>query len=221
MTFVRQKNVKIDWNSNFAYIIGVIASDGYITKDNSYVRFNLKDRELVENIKRGLGLKNKISYYSPKDRKVGWYSFEFGDRNFCEFLISIGIKNNKSTTIEKVKIPNMFFPDFCRGLFDGDGSFFSRWDKRRPSSFRFTITFASASKPFIFWLENELKKLYSLVGSVRRGDGVFRLAYEKKSTIKLFDIMYHSNNLLFLSRKHNKMMEAFEKDPNSYFKIIK
>jgi len=217
MTFKTQNKVEIDWNQDFAYIIGVIASDGCLAKNNSYVRFNQKDRELVENVKEGLNLDNKISYYSPKDRDVGWYRFEFGDRNFCEFLISIGIESNKSNTIEKVDVPTQYFPDFCRGLFDGDGSFCSRWDKRRPSSFRFTTAFASASKPFIEWLETKLKKLYSLTGSNRKGDHVFRLTYEKKATLKLFDIMYHSDNLLFLTRKHDKMIKAFKKDPHLEF----
>lgn len=217
MTFERQKKVEIDWNPDFAYVIGVIASDGYLTKDNSYVCFSLKDRELVENIKEALKINNKISYYSPKNKDSGWYNLEFGDRNFCDFLISIGIENNKSTTIKKVDVPTQYFPDFCRGFFDGDGTFYSRWDKRRPSSFRFTVTFASASRLFIVWLEAKLKELYSLNGSLRRGDKVFRLSYEKSSTLRLFDIMYYSDNLLFLSRKYHKMIEAFVKDPNFNF----
>ncbi len=218
MTFKRQNKVKIDWNPDFAYIIGVIASDGCLTKNNSYVSFNQKDRELIENVKEGLDLDNKISYYSPKDRDVGWYRFEFGDRNFCEFLNSIGIKNNKSTTIKKVEVPAQYLADFCRGLFDGDGSFFSYWDKRRPNTFRFTSTFASASKPFLTWLKSRLKESYSLTGSVvRKGDRVFRISYEKKSTLKLFDVMYYSDDLLFLTRKHDKMIKAFRKDPNLNF----
>lgn len=56
--------VNIIWRANFAYAIGLIASDGCLSKDGSHIDFTSKDLEQVENFRKVLGLKNRIGLKS-------------------------------------------------------------------------------------------------------------------------------------------------------------
>lgn len=165
---------------------------------------------MVENLKTSLSLQNRIVERLTK-RGTKNFVIQFGDKAFYTFLNQIGITPAKSKTIKHVKIPNQFFHDFLRGFFDGDGTFYTFWDKRWPSSFGYQISFASASSVFIKWLQIRLKQLYHVKGFIRIGDGVFNLRYVKGDSRKLFSVMYHTNGL-FLKRKYDKIINALEQD---------
>lgn len=212
MRYKNQERVKREWSSNFAYAIGLIASDGNIRKDKSYVKFASKDLDLINHFQKGLSVKNKITKRQLSDRF--WYTVEVGDKIFCEFLNSIGLHPCKSKTIQFVTVPDEYFADFVRGVFDGDGTFYSSWDTRWPNSFVFQISFASASYDFIHWFQSKLTKLYDVKGFIRQGDGVFNLRYVKGDSRRLFDVMYYRNDILFLNRKYKKIKDAFEIDTN-------
>lgn len=72
------------------------------------------------------------------------------------------------------------------------------------------MSFASASYTFIEWLKNKLSGLYKVKGFIRKGDGVFNLRYVKGDTQRLSEIMYYSQNLLFLNRKFDKIKQVLE-----------
>ena len=99
-----------------------------------------------------------------------------------------------------------------RGLFDGDGTFYTFWDTRWPNSFGFQISFASASKDFIEWLKVKNSTLFGVKGFIRKGKAVYNLRYVKGDTRKLFKTMYYDKHLLFLTRKREKMVKSFKKD---------
>ncbi len=118
--------VDIRWSGDFAYAIGLIATDGWLNKDGRHIGFISKDRELVEKFKGALGVKNTITLHARGgeiDKK--YFGIHVGDKTFYKFLNSIGITPAKSKTIQKVDIPNDYFVDFLRGVFDGDGSFYT------------------------------------------------------------------------------------------------
>ncbi|MDP3729413.1 MAG: LAGLIDADG family homing endonuclease [bacterium] len=118
----------------------------------------------------------------------------------------------KSKTIKSVKVPRRYFPDFLRGLFDGDGTFYTFWDKRWPRSFSFKLSVASASLAFINWLKEKLSQYYGVKGYMHKGDGVYHLEYVKGDSKKLFRVMYYSKNVLCFSKKYNKMKTALKLD---------
>ena len=168
---------------------------------------------MIDNLKKSLKLKNKIGKYARGGEKEKRYYFvSFGDIFFYKFLNEIGLTSAKSKTIKSVRVPDSYFSDFLRGLFDGDGSFYTYWDKRWPNSFGFKLSFASASVNFVNWLKEKLTELYGVKGYFHKGAGVMNLEYTKGDTKKLFSIMYHSNNILFLKRKYFKIKTAIEKD---------
>ena len=208
-----QRKVKIGWSQNFAYAIGLIASDGWLSSNKRHIGFASKEVELVENLKSALALTNRISRSGRGGETVKkYFKIEFGDKAFYRFLNRIGITPAKSKTIESVRVPDKFFADFLRGLFDGDGTFYSFWDKRWQKSFCFKLSFASASLNFLNWLKTKLSQLYWVKGYIHKGDGVFNLEYVKGDSKRLFNVMYHEENILRLGRKYDKMKNALEQD---------
>lgn len=201
--------VKIKWSSNFAYAIGLLTSDGYLHKDGRHLGFVSKDLELAQNFKKALNLSNEIGKAARGGEITKKYFIvRFGDKNFHQYLNTIGLTSAKSKTIQHVAVPKKYFADFLRGLYEGDGSFWTFWDKRWPNSFGYKLTFASASKNFIEWLEISLRKFYGVKGYMHNGKGVFEIRYVKGTSIKLFETMYYKPNLLLLKRKYDKIKNA-------------
>ncbi|HOI60231.1 MAG TPA: LAGLIDADG family homing endonuclease [Candidatus Pacearchaeota archaeon] len=198
----------MDCSPEIAYIIGLIATDGYLSKDGRHIEFTSKDLELIEKFKKILKLKNKISIKSDGKTKNTYYRIQFGNVKFYKYLNGIGITNNKSKTIDKVIIPQEYFYDFLRGHFDGDGSFYSYFDKRWKNSFMFYISFHSASKNHLEWIRKEIHSRIMIKGSLTKGNREYSLRFAKKETLKLFYEMYYDSNIFFLERKYNKIRNA-------------
>ena len=208
-----QKKVNTTWCNDLAYAIGLIATDGCLNKDGRHIWFSSKDSQLIETFKKSLNLSNKIGKYARGGETEKRYSYiAFGDINFYKFLNGIGLAPAKSKTIKRVDVPQPYFPDFFRGLFDGDGSFYTFQDKRWPNSFSFKLSIASASLNFLIWLKNLLTQYYGVKGYLHKGAGVWNLEYTKGDTKKLFTVMYYSNNVLRLDRKYYKLRDAITED---------
>mgnify|MGYP000123670290 CR=1 FL=1 len=208
-----QNKIRISWSPKFAYAIGLITSDGCLSSDRRHIIFKSIDKELVENIKIALSLKNKIGRSTRGGERIKkYFNIQFGDIIFYQFLNRIGLESAKSKTIKKVKVPDEFFVDFLRGLFDGDGTFYSSWDKRWPNSFVFQMSFSSASLDFLKWLKLKLTTFYKVRGFICKGKGVFNLRYTKGYSKKLFSKMYYDENLLILLRKYVKIKNTLFQD---------
>ena len=201
----------IEWSSPFTYCIGLITSDGNLSKDGRHIIFTSKDEKLVETFRDCLGLKNKISHKGRGGSKEKKYSFlQFSDKNFYEFLLRLGLTPAKSKTVGPLKIKNMYFADFLRGVFDGDGNLNIF---RHPESqyLQLRVRFFSASSNFINWLQNKNMQLLHIKGFQRKMEGEIELAYATADSIKLLNFMYYKGCKHFLERKHKKAM-LFLKD---------
>ena len=207
------KPINQSWSPRLAYAIGVLTSDGYLKKDGRHIGLTSKDLELIEHLQGALGSAYRVSRSGRGgETEKKNYRLEFSNTRFYRFLTSIGLTPAKSKTIRQVSIPNKFFADFLRGLFDGDGTFYSSWDTRWNHSLVYQISFASASRSFITWLQVTLAAQYSVKGFVRRGDGVYNLRYVKGDTRKLFTAMYQSGPVFFLRRKYDKMVAVLSEE---------
>ena len=205
--------VKIEWSHNFAYAIGLITSDGSVHKDGRHIHFSSKEPELIKNFKTALNIKSKTTLHARGGEKEKRYLYiSFSNKAFHKYLRTIGIMPNKSGSIRSVAVPQQYFPDFLRGIFDGDGTFYSYRDVRWPNSFGFKTAIASASIPFVHWLKDTLAKFYGVKGYIHKGAGVYNLEYTKGDSRKVFAVMYHSPNVLFFSKKYNKIRDAFKED---------
>lgn len=202
-----QGKVKIEWSENFAYAIGLIVSDGCVSNDGRHISFVSVDEEQIHNYLVALDIfvRHGINHSSYKNMTA--YRIQFSDTNFWKFLNSIGIGPAKSKTLEAIKIPDIFFFDFLRGLFDGDGCIYSYWDKRWKSSFMFYITFVSASKVFIDWIRSNIEQYLDIKGhiSVNKKQDFWQLRYAKKEGVILIKEMYKNKNSVCLNRKKLKI----------------
>ncbi len=206
---------ELTWTENIAYAIGLITSDGYLAARHC-IRLGSKDLEQIENFKIALSLKNRIGKNARGgETEKKYFYVAFKNKSFYNFLLKIGLTPAKSRTIREVLVPNNVFPDFLRGLFDGDGTFYTFQDKRWPNSFGFKLSFASASPDFILWLKNRLSDLYNVKGYLHKGAGVINLEYTKSDTRILNNIMYYNHELLSLTRKYLKVKTALDKDRDS------
>lgn len=205
--------VKIKWSPEFAYAIGLIVTDGNLSPDGRHIIFTSKDLELAVHFKKCLNLQNiigKKSNGSQKEKK--YFVVQFGDVNFYKFLVIIGLMPNKTKIIGSIKIPKKYFFDFLRGNLDGDGSFYSYWDPRWKSSFMFYTTFVSASKNYIDWLRESIKRFLKIKGHITldgRGS-TYQLKYAKSESLKLLPKIYYDNIVICLSRKRLKIEKALK-----------
>lgn len=196
------------WSPNFAYAIGLLVSDGNLSPDGRHIVFTSKDLELAELFQKALGIKVTMGKKSNGvGRKKHYYVVQFGDVLFYQFLLSIGLMPNKSKVIESVAIPSVYFFDFLRGSFDGDGCSYSYVDPRWRSSFMFYTTFVSASRTHIAWLQEEVFVRLKIRGHVTKGkdSSAYQLKYAKADSLKLLRKMYHRRGVASLSRKRLKI----------------
>jgi hypothetical protein len=206
------------WSNKLAYAIGLITTDGNLSKDKRHIIFVSKDLQLIKTFNNSLKLKAKIglkkSGYAPNKK---YYFIQFSNTAFYNFLLSLGLFPAKSKILGKIKIPKKFFPDFIRGLFDGDGAFYSYMDKRWKSSFLFYISFCSASLKHLIWLQSEIQKQFHLKGHTNKRpySRVYQLKYAKREAKILIRKIYYSKNVPCLKRKYNKILLALIKDHNN------
>ena len=52
--------VKIKWSGNFAYAIGLLATDGCLSPDGRHITLTSKDLDQLETFMKCVGIKNKI-----------------------------------------------------------------------------------------------------------------------------------------------------------------
>jgi len=208
--------IKLNWTPNFAYAIGLIATDGCLSKDGRHITFVSKEKEQISNFKSCLGLtvKTGITTSGYKDNKA--FRVQFGDVLFYQFMQKMGLTHAKSLTMGELLIPDIYFFDFLRGCLDGDGCSYSYWDPRWKSSFMFYIGFASGSIKFLTWLRATINRLANLQGHIsthKKKEGknnFYQLKYAKYEAMKLVKLMYYTKSCIKLSRKYLKIKRSLD-----------
>lgn len=198
--------VKIHWSANFAYAVGLLASDGCLSPSGRHIILVSVDKEQLQNFMKALDILVFIGEHKSGSNNRA-FRIQFGDILFYQFLISIGLTPNKSKTIGEIKIPPKYFFDFLRGSFDGDGCTYSYWDKRWKSSYMFYTEFVSFSRSHILWLQKEIENRLKIKGHIT-GDGkevIMQLKYAKADSLRLLKKMYYKKGLLCLERKRLKI----------------
>lgn len=204
--------IQTRWSKKLAYAVGLLATDGHLSKDGRHINLTSKDIEQLENFMEAVGVDYKIA------KKVGGYTkgicsyIQFSDVNFYKWLLSIGFKQQKTEAIGKLNIPERYFFDFLRGHFDGDGSIYSYFDPRWKSSFMFYITFIAKNKQHVLWLQKKMKKYIKVSGKIGVGSGVHRVRYAKSESKILIKKMYRGKKSLYLSRKYDKILKILQTD---------
>ncbi|OGD94310.1 hypothetical protein A3C33_03065 [Candidatus Curtissbacteria bacterium RIFCSPHIGHO2_02_FULL_42_58] len=207
-----------DWTSNFAYAVGVLATDGSLSKDGRHISLTSAEKEMLRLLAKCLNLKNKLSKnpMSGYSKNQAW-RIQFGNVQLYNFLLQIGLSPNKTYSLGELKIPNEFFRDFLRGHLDGDGCIITYTDKyntpKNPEYIyaRLMTYFMSASKVHIQWLQNYIKDSLDIQGALlerkpkhKNHVTTWTLKFSKKESTKLLNWIYYSPSLPFLKRKYQK-----------------
>ncbi len=212
-------NKNFVWDSNLAYAVGLLVTDGNLSKDGRHINFRSSETLLLNTFKNCLSLKNKIGH---TDGQRG-YRVQFGDAQFYRWLLKIGLFPAKTYTIREIKVPDKFFRDFLRGHLDGDGSIQVYTDKyniyrgRRYSNSRIFTRFISASEKHIVWLRRKIINLAGVKGAFiankpksKNHVPIYEIKFAKKESIKLLKWIYYKKELPCLERKRKIAEKAID-----------
>ncbi len=186
-------------SSEMAYIVGLIASDGNLEKDNNCIILVSTDFEVVDIYRRTLGVEDAhIIVVNPTPPRKTAYMVQVCDYVFRAFVEERGLTPQKALTIGPLDIPDSVFVDFLRGEMDGDGGWHVSQGWR---GFEYLIAkFTSKSSPYLEWLRATVERLTGLEGRFS-GHG---LIYNGHNAEKLGEWLYYSPDLPCLSRKREK-----------------
>lgn len=206
--------ISLEWSPGLAYAVGLLVTDGSLSKDGRHIVFVSKDIEQLTNFSKALGGR-KFTVDKTKSGYTGQYvpRIQFSDVAFYGFLLSIGLTPNKTKTIGEVLVPKEYFFDFLRGHHDGDGYFYSYFDPRWKASFMYYLGFISSSKQHIDWIRKQLKGSLGVCGHITQDQkkSVYLLKYAKKEGLQILKKMYSDEKAICLSRKKLKIIEALGK----------
>ena len=219
------KNIAKDyfklWSPNMAYILGFFAADGYMTynrRGGQYWSIQITDKELLEGIKKVICADHKISVRQSCSTEKTLYRLQIGSKEMCLDLRNLGFTTQKTKNMSVPQVPARFFRDFVRGYFDGDGNVWvGEIHKNRPTRTPYMqSTFTSCSYGFLSEMRRRLR-LHGIFGPEisTRKEQYYRLSYNLKGALKLYDFMYNhpvlsSGKDLYLPRKKNTF-EKFSK----------
>ena len=211
----RQFNVDDNYfsteNSNMAYLLGFLASDGTVDKKNNRIKIGLSsiDKEFLVKIKEELKYEGDIlNYITSNGFSVS--ELTFTSQQIKKDLARYNIVPNKTFTFKFPKnLSKKYWIDFIRGYFDGDGSVSTAGN----NAIRWQI--CSATKNVLetivdfFYEEYHIKKV-SILEQPRKNNTLYYFQYSTNATKEIFSILYKKNSLK-LPRKYLKFKELIMK----------
>lgn len=128
----------MEMSDDFAYFLGVICGDGYISP-KGLIEIKTECKEYLESVYcplvlRLFGIKANVKYGINTSKTSGsYYRSYFYSRSVSELLIQLGLKSPKTFSVaipkEIMQSEGNIRISFVRGLFDTDGTIVVRPDK--------------------------------------------------------------------------------------------
>ena len=193
------------------------------------------EKPLLNTFNKCLKINNKIG--TTYNRNIKSHRVQFGNVQFYNWLLKIGLSPVTSRTIGKVDIPDKVFRDYLRGCIDGDGNIrtykdtYNIYKGRRYATWRLFVRIVSASQKHIVWLQNKIKTLVGINGAVIKSVPsdqhrvpIWILQFAKKESVRLISWIYYKQNIPCLERKRETATRALttisKKKRRKYTKII-
>ncbi len=210
------------WTPKLAYAVGLLVTDGNLSSDQRHIIFRSNDIDLINTFKKCLALKNRpgVSINKGKMKNTS-YKLQFGDVQFYNWLLKIGLTPRKSHTIGKILVPDQYFRDFLRGHLDGDGTIlfyedrYNNYKGRTYINQRLYTEFISVSEKHIRWLYEKITSLANIKAALIKNAPqnatrvpMWVIKIAKKNSIKLLSWIYYQRNLPTLRRKRTLAMLA-------------
>ena len=181
------------------YIVGVITTDGCLSSDNRHIDITSKDKQLLVDIRKALGVSNKIG------KKYGIHGhsafrIQVGNRHLYEFLLSIGLKQKKSLVLDKLAVPCQYAREFVRGIIDGDGCI-RRWVHPSNHKEQWSIRIYSGSPKFLLWLQSFIEDELEVCGRIHCETKTKRILKYRKMPARAISRQCYYKGCLCLGRK--------------------
>ncbi|MEK4213414.1 MULTISPECIES: LAGLIDADG family homing endonuclease [Bacillus] len=182
------------WSHNIAYILGFIAADGVIQKENQCVSVSQKESYILEDIKKEL----KTNQPLYQNKKTGVYMLNINSKTIKGDLMNIhGIRPCKSFNIEFPFVPEEYLHHFVRGYFDGDG---------HVNSHKYFVSFVGGSYNFMNSFKDILENNKFQLSFVDK-EKQYRIYLSGKNNVNKFSQWIYKNKGLHLKRKYNIFQE--------------
>lgn len=205
----KRKELHIE-GANLWYLVGLITSDGCLCKDGRHIDITSKDQDFLQEIKERLGLISRVCIKNKNTNKQA-YRIQIANKGFYDFLLSVGLMQNKSLVLNEIKVPNQYFIDFLRGVIDGDGCIRS-WIHPTNKREQWSLRIYSGSEEFVNWLSDTIVWLLEVFGKVHKsGNNLWVLKYGKMAAREIAKQCYYKN-CFGLDRKITLAQKCF----NSY-----
>lgn len=199
---------------DMAYILGLLASDGCVSKKTNHLNLDLSiiDEEILYKIKKALDFEGSIERY------INSGGHEYSRLKICspqmkKDLAHYGIVPAKTYTLQPPYfLDEKYYISYIRGYFDGDGCIYANYDK-----YTYDWYICGAKKDVLEWMQSVLLNKYgissslnSVAGVLKGGDDFYSIhIYKKNDIAKLFEILYVPNSL-FLQRKYDIMKNFYD-----------
>lgn len=109
-----------------AYWLGFVTADGYVNEQRKFLQIHLQwsDKEHLEKLLKAIQAEKRIQVkqelHSITGNKIA--TICLNGKEIVEGLVKQGVRQGKSTRENPPEnLPEEFYPDYIRGLWDGDG----------------------------------------------------------------------------------------------------
>ena len=193
-----------------SYLLGYIVADGCITiskgrKRNQWsLNITSVDKQHLYRLRKAMGSNHKIG--KKKGTNSAAFQLQIRNSSICKDLMLLGIKPRKTSRLKPITIPKVYFSDFVRGFFDGDGTVYIY---RVNNVLQIKAGFVSASKKFFKTFHRQLCKRLQIqeksIHEKKEKKNERMVQYVTHFYIddckKLAKFIYGNNPTLFLPRK--------------------
>ena len=192
------------------YFLGFFAADGCNSKkyNNAKIKLQTCDLELLEKFKVLLESDRPIynvHQKETKNRKESFaVNFELTSKYFCEKLEELGLSERKTYTLQLPNyIPDQYFRDYIRGVFDGDGNISVSYKGRARG-----MSSIAGNPKFLLQLKEKIIKILDInIVFYQKNENCGYIKINRQEDLKVFlDWMYKDSNL-YMERKYQKYLE--------------
>ncbi|MEO4055125.1 LAGLIDADG family homing endonuclease [Solibacillus sp. CAU 1738] len=173
------------WSDEMAWVLGILVTDGHINRSTHSIYFSQKDERILKLIATYMAADYVLM---PIGTTKTTPTIVINSKEIKKDLELIGIKPNKSLTVQFPEVPERYLPSFIRGVIDGDG-----WVQNK--GYVMNVTTASRSfadslqKVFQSW---KLKSEITIEKS-QKGNYVYRIWVKGKQSITKLALIIYSN----------------------------
>ena len=200
-------NFFAEYNRDSCYWAGFILADGCIRSDRDSVSIKLSSVDDTHLLKftRCINYTGKVHYshdgsYCYVDVCGKWFKHDLKQQ--------FGILPCKTKTTKIYdQIPLTYYPDFIRGIIDGDGSitYYRSANDKKPTLRILGTEMLLKQISEYFRTRNVTMRTKTEMPAIVKCAGVYSICYSMNNTYKILtDIIYkHHPNCIYLSRKFN------------------